>query len=85
MMLNAELRSSFSIWRANVCRLPAADGERGEENGYEFRLAAELDKDEGSSRGRASVSFHVSSSSSHHHPLHFILQKTILASDTFEL
>lgn len=26
-MLNAELRSSFSVWRANICRLPAADGE----------------------------------------------------------
>lgn len=74
MMLNAYYVLCFHFG-ANVRGLPAADGERGEENGYEFKLAAELDKDERSSKGRASVSFHVSSSSSHHRLLHFILKK----------
>lgn len=71
---------------ASVCGLPAANGERGEENGYEFRLAAELEEDEGSPKGRASVSFHVSSSSSHHRLLHFILKKNIILTlEIFEL
>lgn len=68
----------FSFWRANVCGLPAADGERGEENGYEFRLAAELDEDARSSKGERLWA-------SRHHLLHFILKKIILALDILEL